>query len=374
MQYRNFGATGIKMSALGFGAMRLPYEMNEGIMHIREEESIKIMLRAFELGVNYIDTAYGYLQGNSEVVVGKALRRWKKRVYLSTKSPLWHIKKRGDYRRFLEEQLGKLKAASIDFYHFHGLSEQDFEEKVKRFNLLKEARKAQDEKLIKHISFSTHDKPDSIKKLIKEGEVFSSMLCQYNLLDRINEGVIEFAAEKGLAVVIMGPVGGGRLTNSDILSKGVRGKVMTTPELALRFVLANPHVSVAISGMNTLAMVKENVHAASMKRPLAKKQLAALEAFIDERKSKKEIPCTSCEYCMPCPRGVMIPNILQLMNYSTVFGLKELAQTRYRKIKSTEKTKREKADACVECGQCEAKCPQKIPIIKHLKEAHKTLG
>jgi len=150
--------------------------------------------------------------------------------------------------------------------------------------------------------------------------------------------------------------------------------VRTTPELALRFVLSNPWVSVAISGMNTMEMVEENVRAASIRRPLTKAQLSSLEEFIRERKSKKEIPCTSCEYCMPCPRGVAIPQIFQLMNYATVYGLKELARSRYGKIASTDKVKREKADSCVECGACEKKCPQKIGIIRELRKCHKSLG
>ncbi|HNS32993.1 MAG TPA: aldo/keto reductase [bacterium] len=373
MQYRDFGKTGIKMSALGFGAMRLPHEMKNGVSLINTEESIRIILRAFELGVNYIDTARGY--GDSEIVVGKALKKWKKnRIYLSTKVPVWNMEKRGDYRSRLEEQLKRLDTSSIDFFHFHGISYELFESKVKKLKLFKEALKAVDEGLIKHISFSSHDKPAEIMKIIEEGAFFSSMLCQYNLLDRANEDAMEFAYKKGIAVVVMGPVGGGRLASSELLLKEMNGKVRTTPELALRFVLSNPNVSVAISGMNTMNMVEENVRAASIKRPLTKGQLASLEEFIRERKSKREIPCTGCEYCMPCPQGVRIPHIFQLMNYATVYGLKELARERYGKIKSTEKEKKEKADACVECGQCEEKCPQKIDIIKQLKKVHKTLG
>ena len=372
MQYRDFGRTGIQMSALGFGAMRLPHEEKDGVSRINTEESIRIIHRSFELGVNYIDTAFGY--GESEIVVGKALRKWKKRIYLSTKVPVWNMEKRKEFRQKLEEQLGRLGVSSIDFYHLHGISYEIFENKVKKLKLHKEAMKAMDEGLIKHLSFSSHDKPSMIMKILEEGDFFSSMLCQYNLLDRANEDAMEAAYRKGIAVVVMGPVGGGRLTSSDLLVRGMKGNVRTTPELALRFVLSNPWVSVAISGMNTMEMVEENVRAASIRRPLTKAQLSSLEEFIRERKSKKEIPCTSCEYCMPCPRGVAIPQIFQLMNYATVYGLKELARSRYGKIASTDKVKREKADSCVECGACEKKCPQKIGIIRELRKCHKSLG
>jgi len=378
MQYRDFGNTGIKVSALGFGAMRLPEIEIKGKYQVKEEESIEMIQRAFELGVNYIDTAYPYCHNQSELIVGKALQGWRDKVYLSSKMPTWFVKKRSDYRRFLEEQLKKLKVEYIDFYHFHGLDEDRFKNIVLKHNLLREARKAKEEGLIKHISFSFHDKPEVMKRLIDIG-IFESVLCQYNLLDRSNEEVMAYAQSKGLGVAVMGPVGGGRLATSGILREIPVGNVKSTPELALRFVLANKNVSVALSGMENIEMVEENVRVASSSEHLTNEELQIMENFIEGRKRKEEIPCTMCGYCQPCPNDVAIPEIFQLMNYYTIYGLKEYARKEYQNIGvgtlwSGDKDERQKADACVECGRCEEQCPQKIKIMEKLKEIHEILG
>jgi len=378
MEYHNFGNTGVKVSALGFGAMRLPEVEIKGKYQVKEEESIEMIQKAFELGVNYIDTAYPYCHNQSELIVGKAFQGWRDKVYLSSKMPTWFVKKRSDYRRFLEEQLKKLKVEYIDFYHFHGLDEDRFKNIVLKHNLLREARKAKEEGLIKHISFSFHDKPEVMKRLIDIG-IFESVLCQYNLLDRSNEEVMAYAQSKGLGVAVMGPVGGGRLATSGILREIPVGNVKSTPELALRFVLANKNVSVALSGMENIEMVEENVRVASSSEHLTNEELQIMENFIEGRKRKEEIPCTMCGYCQPCPNDVAIPEIFQLMNYYTIYGLKEYARKEYQNIGvgtlwSGDKDERQKADACVECGRCEEQCPQKIKIMEKLKEIHEILG
>ena len=378
MQYRDFGNSGVKVSALGFGAMRLPQERIKGKSQIKQEKSVEIIQRAFELGVNYVDTAYNYNEGESELAVGKALKGWRERVYLSTKMPTWIVEKKDDYRCFLEEQLERLKVEYIDFYHFHFLNEDNFKNIVLKYDLLREARKAKDEGLIKHISFSSHDRPEFMKRIIDIG-IFESLLCQYNLLDRSNEGVMAYAKSKGLGVAVMGPVGGGRLASSGILKEILAGSVKSTPELALRFVLANENVSVALSGMGSIRMVEENVRVASLSRPLSNEELQTIETFIKERRKKEEIICNMCEYCQPCPSQVAISRIFELMNYYRVYGLKEYARKQYQDIgvgtlDSGEKDEREKADACTECGRCEEQCPQKIEIIEKLKKIHQVLG
>jgi len=374
LQYREFGSTGIRISALGFGAMRLPEIEENGTYRVDEERALAVITRAFELGVNYIDTAYGYCHGNSEIVVGKALKGWRDKVYLSTKIPTWLVKDRGDYRRFLEEQLRKLDVDYIDFYHFHALNQERWENYVLKYNLLDEAQKAKEEGLIKHISFSFHDRPEVLKQLVDVG-IFSSLLCQYNLLDRVNEEAIAYAQKKGVGVVVMGPVAGGRLAaSSPVIQRLLEGRTVSTPELALRFVLANKNVSCALSGMNTIEMVEQNAAAASLDTPLTEEELERINKAMEENQRLADLYCTGCDYCMPCPNGVNIPLNFRLMNYHRVYGLTEYAREQYKKIGTVEELKGKRAEDCIECGICETKCPQKIEIRKQLRETAAALG
>ncbi len=374
MQYREFGTTGIKISALGFGAMRLPMEDKKGKSYVKEQESIKMIHRAFELGVNYIDTAYPYCDGQSETVVGKALKGWRDKVYVSTKLPTWHVKKRGDYRRFLEEQLKKLDVEYIDFYHYHGLGKDAWDNTIKKLKLLKEARKAKEEDLIKHISFSFHDKGEVMQEIADSG-VLETVLCQYNLLDRSNEKAIAYVKKKGLGVVIMGPVGGGRLgVPSNVVKKFIKKGVKTTAEIAIRFVLANPNVSCALSGMNSMAMVEENARVVSREGYLTGKEKEQVKAALKETKKLSDLYCTGCNYCMPCPQDVNIPHNFQLMIYHQVYNLTDFAKQEYKNIGTVPWVKGKKAEECIECYACEDKCPQKIKISKQLKETAKALG
>ncbi|HOJ11712.1 MAG TPA: aldo/keto reductase [Clostridiales bacterium] len=370
MQYRKFGNTGVMISALGFGSMRLPEIEKDGQRVVDEENSIKIIHRAFELGVNYIDTAYGYCGGRSENVVGKALKGYRDRVYLSTKMPTWRAKQHGDYRRLLEEQLKKLDVDYIDFYHFHSLSKDSWENTVLKHNLVEEAQQAKDEGLIKHISFSFHDKPEVLMQLVDTG-IFESVLCQYNLLDRSNEEAIAYAKSKGLGTVVMGPVGGGRLASpSEIIARSVGGKAKSTPEVALRFVLANSNVNCALSGMSTIEMVEENVKVASIEEPLNNEDWDRINRTFEENRKLADLYCTGCEYCLPCPKGINIPRVFNIMNYYQVYGLKDYAFKEYEQVGKEENYGSSPAD-CIECGQCEKKCPQHIKIREQLKKVQK---
>jgi len=374
MQYRDFGNTGIKISTLGFGAMRLPYKVVNGKNVYDEDESIKIIHRAFELGVNYIDTAPGYCERKSESIVGKALKGWRDKVYVSTKNPI-EDSSGSNYRKRLENSLKELDAEYIDFYHMWGINWALFEKKINVKNgPMSEAIKAKEEGLIKHISFSFHDKPENMIKLIDTG-YFETVLCQYNLLDRSNEQAIAYAHDKGLGVVVMGPVGGGRLgAPSEVIRNLLPGKVKSSAEIALRFVIANRNVSCALSGMENIKMVEDNALIASNEDCLSAEELEAVNAAIEEKKRLAELYCTGCNYCMPCPQGINIPHNFLLMNYHKVYGLTDYARNEYSKIGAGENSKDKKAEDCVECGLCEKKCPQKIEIRRQLKETAKALG
>lgn len=374
MQYRKFGRTGIAISALGFGAMRLPFENVGDKKVFNVEESIRAIHRAFELGVNYIDTAPYYCDGESEVIVGKALKGRRDKVYLSTKNPI-EDDSGAHWRERLEKSLKKLDTDYIDFYHMWGISWDAYVNKINvKDGPLEAARRAKEEGLIRHISFSFHDAPENMIKLIDTGN-FETVLCQYNLLDRSNEKAIAHAGEKGLGVVIMGPVGGGRLgAPSETIQGLMPGKSSSSPEIALRFVLANPNVTCALSGMGSVQMVEENVKVASNETPLTDDELARIKASMEEKKRMADLYCTGCNYCMPCPTGVNIPLNFQIMNNYRVYDIHEYARDQYKQIGEVEWMKGKKAEECIECGICEEKCPQKINIREQLKETAKALS
>ena len=375
MLYKEFGKTGIKLSALGFGAMRLPMSQSGDQEIVDDEKAIPVIQKAFELGVNYIDSAPYYCNNLSEVTVGKALKGWHNKVYVSTKNPV-EDSSGAHWRERLEKSLKNLDIDYIDFYHMWGIGLEDF-----RTNMdipdgpVEAALKARDEGLIKHISFSYHDKPENFAPIVDSG-YFESVLMQYNLMDRSNEKNIDYAQEKGLGVVIMGPVGGGRLgAPSPVISELLKEKSQSSAETALRFVLSNPHVNVALSGMNTLEMVEENAKVASVGGRLTEAELERITSMMSEHKKLAELYCTGCNYCKPCPQGINIPYIFELMNYHRIYGLTDFARGEYKEAregKTWEKTKT--AEACVECGTCESKCPQHIEIIRQLKETEAALG
>jgi len=359
MQYRPFGSTGFEVSALGFGGMRLPRD---------EQEAIAVIRRALDLGVNYVDTARGY--GESEIICGKAIKgHARERLFISTKHPV-QTSDGAVYRRLIEEGRQRLDVDYIDVFHIHSLSWSTYQEQVLApGGPLEAMQQAKQEGVIRHLAFSCHDTPENMERLIRTGH-FEVLTAQYNLLDRANEGPIALAHDSGLAVVIMGPVGGGRLgPPSSFIRRLIPRRVHSTPEAALRFVLSNPNVSCAISGMSTIAMVEENVATASRPDPLSHEERDQVAAMLQENARLAELYCTGCRYCLPCPNSVDIPGIFQLVNYYRVYGLEEYAREQYAAIQA----QGHGADACQECAECEAKCPQHLLIREQLGEAHRTL-
>lgn len=368
MQYRTYGDTGEKLSALGFGAMRLPEDNDYGVEVIR---------RAFELGVNYIDSASGYKSGSgkpSEEVVGEAIKGWRDEVKIATKNPKYREgTDPDDWWADLERSLKRLDVDHIDFYKIcHALKLENFRQRVEP-DYMDTIMKAKEQGIFSYTCFSSHDSPENIIELIDTG-LFDGMLVQYNLLDRKNEPAIEHAAAKGMGVEIMGPVGGGRLGFPSEELSGLVDDMASTPDLALRFVLSNPNVSVALSGMNTIEMVEENCASASREEPLSDDERAQVLEAVKENERLEELYCTGCDYCMPCPNDVGIPQAFAAMNLHRVWGLTEVAKERYARLGPDHRHGYLQADACIECGTCLEKCPQEIPIIEQLKETHEVLA
>jgi len=370
MRYNTFGKTGIKMSALGFGAMRLPLKDKA----IDDEKAIPMMQRAFDLGVNYIDTAPQYVSDLSESAVGRALKGYRDKVYVSTKN--WaKTDSADDWIKGLEGSLKKMDLDYIDFYHFWGISLEVFRKWEKLSDgPFQAARRAKDQGLLKHLSFSLHDDAANCRPIIESGH-FESMLIQYNLLDRSNEENLAIAKENGLGTVVMGPVGGGLLgAPSDVIQGLLKNKPASTAEMAIRFVLANENADVVLSGMSNMAQLEENARIASQEGKLTQEELAHINVMMAENAEHAKLYCTSCDYCKPCPAGINIPHIFNIMNNHKVYGLTDYAKFSYNQVINGEGwTKSADATKCTECGECETKCPQKLPIIEQLKETHTTL-
>ncbi len=370
MRYTLYGKTGLKVSKLGFGVMRLPkIENDDGDQQVDFEKSTALLQRTLELGINFFDTHHNYHATQSETAIGLATDGLDRSSFvIQTKNPTWRDLEEGEtHRQRLEAGLKRARTDYFDIYLMHSLRMQTWEKVGDGF--MREAEKARSEGLIRHIGFSSHDKPENIMKFIDSG-FFECMLVQYNLIDTRNEEAIIHAHESGMGVSIMGPVGGGRLSIPTEISSHLPGGRSSGPEAALRFVLANEAVDIAVSGMSTIRQLEENVKTADISTPLTPEEKSHIREIINEKKKLADLYCTGCGYCMPCPNEVNIPRVFEIMNWKRVYGLDGPARKYYAGLVEREKD----ASQCVECGECEPKCPQDIEIIRQLEEAHNALS
>jgi predicted aldo/keto reductase-like oxidoreductase len=240
-------------------------------------------------------------------------------------------------------------------------------------NLLEEAMKAKNEGLIKHISFSFHDSPENMRYIIDNAPMLETVLVQYNLLDRSCEDQIKYAASKGLGVVAMGPVGGGRLAAPAKLYERLTGKQsLATYELALKFVIGNPDISCALSGMQTMEMMEQNCAVASKEAILTVSEWQNIADSMEQLKKFNDLYCTGCNYCQPCPQNIAISRIFNDYTYYNVYDLKQHAIDDFAYYMSDPKQGKTIKD-CIDCGYCEDKCPQKIKIRDELRRVEKIL-
>ena len=354
--------------------MRLPEIQNaDGTWTVDQEKTDRMMMRAYELGVNYFDTAYFYCHENSEIAIGKSLAPIRDKVYISTKCPLQKINSAEDYAAQLDRSLKKLGTDYVDFYHFWGISQKDFDEKIVPLGLMEKALELKAQGKIRHISFSFHDTPEALKHIIDNGPALESVLLQYNLLDRANEEMIRYAAQKGVGVVVMGPVGGGRLAAPTELVQKLGGGDLNTYELALRFVLGNPGVCCALSGMENVEMVEQNAAVASLETPMTEEEWRKVGASLENLRKFSELYCTGCNYCQPCPKGIEIPKIFQAYTYHNVYGLHDLAKKSFLDYVNDEKKPGATVKDCADCGLCENKCPQHLRIRELLRKTEAVL-
>jgi predicted aldo/keto reductase-like oxidoreductase/radical SAM superfamily enzyme YgiQ (UPF0313 family) len=376
MLYRKAGKTEKLVSILGFGCMRLP--VREGKLHLIDEERALAMVdSAIGQGVNYFDTAYVYHSaapfeaGMSEVFLGRALKGRRHKVNVATKLPSWLIGSRADMDRYLDQQLERLQTDHIDFYFLHSLTGSLWS-RLSQLGAAQFLDAAVADGRIQHAGFSFHDASPEFKQIV---DAYDWSLCQiqYNFMDedfQAGRVGLEYAAGKGLGVVIMEPLRGGGLTAripAEVQAVWDKAPVRRTPaEWALRFVWNRPEASVVLSGMSELRQLEENINYASggLANSLAAGELELIREARAVYQSRIRVHCTNCGYCLPCPASVQIPANFQQLNNLAVYQDRSFAEFIYHHGLTTE----QRASHCEECGQCEDACPQHIPIRMVLKE------
>jgi len=376
MQYRKFGKLDWPVSALGFGCMRLPTKGKDH-SNINKREATQMLHYAIDHGVNYIDTAYPYHGGNSERLLGRALQGgYREKVRLATKLPCWQVESPRDFDRYLNEQLERLQDDHIDFYLLHGLN-RDRWPKMRDLGVLKWAEGAIADGRIAHIGFSFHDDYEVFQEIIDAYDKWTLCQIQYNYIDIENQAGtkgLKYAASKGLAVVIMEPILGGRLVDpprpiQDLWDSAAQKRMPA--DRALQWVWNQPEVSVVLSGMSAMQHVQENVASAEASgiHTLAKEELALIARVREKYNELCPIPCTKCGYCMPCPNGVNIPRNLEIYNEGVMYDKPDSARQAYTRLSEDER-----ANVCTQCRECEALCPQSIPVSEWMPRVHQVLG
>ena len=374
MQYRN-DKHGEKISMLGYGCMRFT-KKGAGIDLRKAEREI---LTAYKAGVNYYDTAYIY--PGSEEALGKILAKHKlrERVNIATKLPQYLIRNREALDKYFNEELSRLRTNYVDYYLMHHLTDVAMWEKLKAVGILKwiEEKKASGQ--IRNIGFSYHGNTENFLTILDDYD-WDFCQIQYNYMDEVSQAGAKglmAAAAKGIPVVIMEPLRGGKLVNllparaKRVIEKYGHG--WSPAELAFRWLYNQPEVTCVLSGMNSVEMVKENCRVASEATAghFTKHDYRLIEVVKREIRAKEKVGCTGCRYCMPCPKGVDIPGTFHC--YNTMF-IEGKSAGRFQYAQAVGLTKEPAfASQCIECGKCELHCPQGLPIREKLKEADKAL-
>jgi len=363
MQYRE-DKLGNKLSALGLGCMRFPRS---------KAETERIILDAIDGGVNFFDTAYIY--PNSESILGEILAKHKKRkdVYIATKLPFTFCKSNADFDTFFKEQLKRLQTDYVDYYFIHAISDYAQWEALRQLGIEQWIEDKKNTGQIQQIGFSFHGSSDEFQKILN---TYPWELCmiQYNYFDenyQAGKAGLLAAASKGIAVIVMEPLLGGTLaTNLPPQAKDLFAKSnpeLTPADWAFRWLWNQSEVTVVLSGINSAQIMESNLRTIKQFKPLTDNELAVYTNVLEEFKKTYKIKCTGCNYCLPCPKGINIPDCLFAQNasYSQGYGT---GVTLY--VVSTGALSKNKKSArlCNQCGKCEKVCPQKIPIRKELKK------
>jgi len=385
MQYRQMPKSNDKLSALGFGCMRLPSNGSGGMTSsINTEEAKKQILHAIDNGVNYLDTAWPYHRGMSESFLGDNIlcdKNIRDKVYVATKLPCFIINNANKFDEIFNKQLEKLKVDYIDYYLLHSLDGSAWQKMV-NLGIIEWMNKIKAEGKVRYMGFSFHGQHDDFIKIV-DGYDFDFTQVQFNILDEnYQAGIkgIEYAAKKGLGVIVMEPLRGGSLTGK--IPKQVQNiydtaDIKLSPaEWALKWIYNHPQVTLVLSGMNNMNHIDENIKVASETEAnsLTKKEKSVIDQVRDAYQELLVIGCTGCSYCMPCPEGIYIPGTLKSLNDFHMFDKTSarMHHMLYHGI-STSDGKPHWASSCIECGKCEKKCPQNLDIRGALKQVSREM-
>ena len=371
MKYRNFGKLGIKGSAFGLGCMRFNGAAS-GDSTIDEQKAISLIRRAIDGGVTYIDTAYVYLDKTSEIVLGKALKDgYRERVTIATKVPPDAVKSRADMEAIFQEELEKLQTDHIDFYLMHAIDREkwDYFKSIGAPAFFDDLKK---EGKIRFKCFSFHGPYEDFEYIIHDYD-WDMVQIQYNFMDIENQAGtkgLELAGSLGIPVVIMEGLLGGKLAKAPDQVQALYDAFpvrRSAVEWAFRWLCNHPEVATVLSGCNEAEQIDENLRIFDAVEPgiMTEEELQLMDQVRETYLSLTKIGCTGCKYCMPCPNGVNIPEIFKAWNNVSLYGVDPKDDWSFKGVLSRGET----ADKCVECGACEAACPQHLPIIEGLKKA-----
>lgn len=353
MNYRPLGPFGVPVSTLSFGCGHLPED---------DEASTATIQAAIAAGCNYFETATFYCNNRCQQKTALGIKGQADKIMVSIKQGVEEETTADSYRRGIEEQLTVLGIDRASWMQVGWLALDRIPLLTKKGGALEAIEQARDEGLIDHVGFTGHDTPENFIEILKLG-IFESMTVSYHLLNRAYESAIAVAHDLGVGVIVMNPLGGGMLAaqSAQLQQLVPGGAVAATAEVALRFVLANPGVSTACSGMYSPAMVAENARAVTT--DASDDDFQQMQEMLSQFSTLGKQFCTGCRYCDPCPQGVDIAGCFNIYNLYTVYGLQEAARSSYNAIPPEKRASR-----CTECGECEIKCPNGIPIIKQLAE------
>ncbi len=372
MQYRNNDKISDELSVLGFGCMRFTQKGGS----IDQEKAECEMKRALDLGVNYFDTAYVY--PGSEVCLGRFIQKYncRDRLFIATKLPHYRVKTAFDIDRYFEEERKRLQTDYVDYYLMHMMNDKKSWERLIGLGILDWIAKKKASGKIRHIGFSFHGGTNSFKDLL---DAYDWDFCQiqFNYMDEHSQAGLEglqYAADKGIPVIIMEPLRGGRLVNLPPKAQELFDAMpqkRSAADWGLRWIWNHPAVTVVLSGMNDIAQVEENCRIAEESTPghLSQEELGVYPRVLDELYASMKVGCTGCNYCQPCPQGVDIPTCFSTYNNSYANGF----FVGFREYLMCTLLRRDKTNAgrCVECGACERHCPQHIRIRQELKRVRR---